>query len=1076
MIRAPATWSPAAVSVLVTLCLASAACSNAENNDPDVGAVVASDGIAVDGSALDAPDLQGDLPDAQADTQTGELDAGTDDVATDTVAASDAADEPNDGTADDSTDAEIADTAPDAAPETTADVPDDTAPEDVTQQDVWPDGTDSPDLDAGGQGCTGCPCASNGDCGSGFCIEAESGPVCAPLCSPGCPAGYDCKTLAGAAGATSVCVPMHARLCEPCAKDSDCWGAAGVTTARCLPYVAASGSLLGSFCGAKCEGAADCPAGFGCEQVVTADGTAKQCKKLDLTCACDTRAVALGLGTACGTAGQDGLCKGVRFCTALGLEPCDAPAPQAETCNGDDDDCDGQPDDGALCDDGDPCTLDACQSGQCTHLAAAGACNDGNACTTQDACANGSCVGSAVDCNDGSVCTADACAPASGCSHLPQAGSCQDGNACSGPDSCQAGQCVAGGKVDCEDGNACTLDACDVDVGCLHASLDGKACDDGNPCTTGDACKASACASGSPKTCDDSDACTTDACAAATGSCTHTDVPDCGGPCKKDADCDDQNVCTSDVCFQGVGCLHSNTILPCTDGTSCTTGFTCQGGACKGPNGLGKCDDANPCTTDACDPALGCLHAANAAPCSDGTACTVNDGCVDSKCQGSPKVCDDLNPCTDDGCDPVKGCTATANAATCSDGDACTVSDKCDKGVCKAGAVKPCGDSDACTLDACSSVTGICSHKPVVCADNNACTTDGCDAAKGCQFLYNTSACDDGDACTAKDACAAGTCKGTAVDCDDGNPCTADACDKGTGCVSTPTTAACSDGNACTDNDKCASGKCMGAAKTCEDGNVCTANECQPGWGCVFPPSSGACPDSDACTAQETCANGQCVTQPVDCDDGDPCTKDSCVVTTGCAHQASSDGTDCGTGKACLAGKCEVKSGCAPGMKFVRQIEPDLWLCAVDNITGNNTYQQVYSACNEAMGFHMGTVSSMTRRGLPSNANIAPAMTWIGSQGFDYAVTGQPVRSFSWDYNKTSYEGTNCGSGGLGYIHKGETDQNGSNWKALTDGNANDYRDWPSANCVEVSYHTLIALCQDATADAQAYVFDHRWR
>ena len=116
MIRAPATWSPAAVSVLVTLCLASAACSNAENNDPDVGAVVASDGIAVDGSALDAPDLQGDLPDAQADTQTGELDVGTDDVATDTVAASDAADEPNDGTADDSTDAEIADTAPDASP------------------------------------------------------------------------------------------------------------------------------------------------------------------------------------------------------------------------------------------------------------------------------------------------------------------------------------------------------------------------------------------------------------------------------------------------------------------------------------------------------------------------------------------------------------------------------------------------------------------------------------------------------------------------------------------------------------------------------------------------------------------------------------------------------------------------------------------------------------------------------------------------------------------------------------------------------------------------------------------------
>ena len=62
-------------------------------------------------------------------------------------------------------------------------------------------------------------------------------------------------------------------------------------------------------------------------------------------------------------------------------------------------------------------------------------CDDGNPCTT-DACdtTTGTCSNVQIDCDDGQVCTDDFCNPANGqCSHAP---------------------------TNCDDGNACTVDAC----------------------------------------------------------------------------------------------------------------------------------------------------------------------------------------------------------------------------------------------------------------------------------------------------------------------------------------------------------------------------------------------------------------------------------------------------------------------------------------------------------------------------------------------------------------------------------------------------------------------------------------
>jgi len=75
-------------------------------------------------------------------------------------------------------------------------------------------------------------------------------------------------------------------------------------------------------------------------------------------------------------------------------------------------------------------------------------CNDGSACTTNDTCAGGACVGGPPpDCNDGNVCTNDGCNPATGCTNTNNTAPCSDGNACTAPDVCGGGTCHGGVAV-----------------------------------------------------------------------------------------------------------------------------------------------------------------------------------------------------------------------------------------------------------------------------------------------------------------------------------------------------------------------------------------------------------------------------------------------------------------------------------------------------------------------------------------------------------------------------------------------------------------------------------------------------
>ena len=325
--------------------------------------------------------------------------------------------------------------------------------------------------------------------------------------------------------------------------------------------------------------------------------------------------------------------------------------------------CLGEPMD---CDDGDPCTEDVCVNGNCFHRQMYNEpCDDTDPCTVNDTCVqtllrdNGylSCIGEPKICNDGNVCTEDECNPSTGnCETTNNNLPCDDGNPCTLNDVCNNGTC-SGVLRDCEDNNVCTFGICDTLTGnCMYTYLN-VSCDDGDLCTHSDFCIEGQCV-GIPVDCDDGDVCTiNDRCNATTGQCEYDPF-----------DCDDSNECTSDVCLDmgGAMCFHKNINDGhyCDDGDLCTDHDTCIEGECIGiPK---SCGNGNVCTSGTCDPNTGnCTVMHNNDPCDDGNACTENDVCINGACLGTPKYCHDDNPCTDDSCNPVTGCVFTPNMNAC---------------------------------------------------------------------------------------------------------------------------------------------------------------------------------------------------------------------------------------------------------------------------------------------------------------------------------------------------------------------------------------------------------------------------
>lgn len=516
-----------------------------------------------------------------------------------------------------------------------------------------------------------------------------------------------------------------------------------------------------------------------------------------------------------------------------------------------------------------------------------------------------------VVCPDLGPCSTGVCDPTYGdCIYTPLPGvACDDGNACTSNDGCgEEGTCVGNENLACDDDDPCTTNSCDVETGCLFLEADeGSICSDGDPCTTGDGCLNGLCL-GTPIFCEDDDnPCTQElGCSGENGDCIVVELADetpCddGNACTSDSTCTDgvclvgiavtctdENPCTDDICNPKSGCLYTPNAAPCTDDSVCTSGDQCAQGQCQSTPL--NCDDGNPCTNETCDSVSGCVFQDINVPCEDGNPCTFNDLCTDGQClSGDQKTCNDGNPCTSESCILATGdCVYTATEDLCDDESVCTFNDVCFEGTCI-------GES-------------------VNCDDGNSCTAIACDAGDGCTFLPVAGGCDDGDPCTVGDHCIDAVCgSNDTKNCDDANPCTSETCINGQGCESAPVEGPCNDGNPCTDEDVCGGGSCAGTLPTyCDDNNACTSDTCTAETGCVYALNDGVCDDDNPCTNDDQCnESGFCAGLSLACDDENPCTTDTCIPFEGCFFAMGSGG--CEDGNPCMAGDACSNGECTPG-------------------------------------------------------------------------------------------------------------------------------------------------------------------
>ena len=154
----------------------------------------------------------------------------------------------------------------------------------------------------------------------------------------------------------------------------------------------------------------------------------------------------------------------------------------------------------ALLPDHGPCQVPTCTpAGLCLLLdTSTRICDDGSACTLDDACQAGTCVGTAIDCGEATACaepTCDAETGACGTTPINEGGACPADPAarCGTEWLCQAGDCVCGCQPDCAE-RMCGLDpTCGVECG---PCADEEVCVAGKCLPAGDCdplCDATAC-------------------------------------------------------------------------------------------------------------------------------------------------------------------------------------------------------------------------------------------------------------------------------------------------------------------------------------------------------------------------------------------------------------------------------------------------------------------------------------------------------------------------------------------------------------------------------------------------------
>ena len=347
-----------------------------------------------------------------------------------------------------------------------------------------------------GVSCTdGNACTQTDTCnGAGACIGANPKVCAGDACNED-----TCDSKTGACGVKAKTKGTTCNDGNLCTQTDTCDGAGKCTGAN--PKVCVGDACNNGTCspdsgvcgktpkanGTACEDGSDCTSGDSCASGVCKPGTYNCACKVDADCndnnACtvDKCAISGSAVTCTNTVSTGAVCNDGDACTTN------------DTCNlaGS---CVGK---ALVCDDGNACTADACgaKTGICntTPQAKGFPCTDGLACTTGDACDGaGACATTPVNCDDGNPCTTDACVAKSGlCSHANNTAPCEDGNACTLNDVCALGACVSGKAKNCADATVCTADSCNPKSGaCVNAAtLEGAYCEQ----STYSACNSGAC-------------------------------------------------------------------------------------------------------------------------------------------------------------------------------------------------------------------------------------------------------------------------------------------------------------------------------------------------------------------------------------------------------------------------------------------------------------------------------------------------------------------------------------------------------------------------------------------------------
>lgn len=325
---------------------------------------------------------------------------------------------------------------------------------------------------------TGSSCSDGNQCNGGETCQDGS---CRPGTPLTCNDNNSCTT--DTCNAATGCVYSPTEGCSGCTTSADCndgnpCTADSCTGGTCVNTTRADGTTCSD--GLYCTVGETCVAG-------TCGGGGPNCVAYETPCKnarCDEERRAcvtepLANGTACGSA-----------------DTCTAPS----TCQyGSCVESAGSP-----CDDGNPCTADACDpAGGCTHAPVTDgtSCADRNFCDGAETCQAGTCVeATAPQCDDGNSCTEDLCdwrkkrcahtAAAACCSSDAQ---CADDDLCTTNERCSRGQCISDPVV-CPRGGRCDLTSCDPTLGCQLTPLpDGTTCEDGDPCTRGETCRGGTC-------------------------------------------------------------------------------------------------------------------------------------------------------------------------------------------------------------------------------------------------------------------------------------------------------------------------------------------------------------------------------------------------------------------------------------------------------------------------------------------------------------------------------------------------------------------------------------------------------